>query len=134
MLEFEGRSRIDTTLSIAPLIDVVFLLLIFFMLTSTMVTEQSLKLALPGSHTATPTEDELLMVEVDADKRLFLQGEEYTIEALPQALKDALAQEADRDVLIRADAAVPVELFVQLMDTVKEAGGKNISLATVERR
>ena len=66
-MEFEGRARIRTQLDVTPLIDVVFLLLIFFLLTSTYITRESIELSLPASDTAVTREETPLIVALDSE-------------------------------------------------------------------
>lgn len=133
-MEFERRAPIDTSTSITPLIDVVFLLLIFFMLTSTMTQEQSLELELPRSKSAVLSEDEALTIEVTSKDEIRFRGETLSLVELKRLLKREFAKDSKKAVLIRADEAAPLQVFVSLMDIVKAAGGESVSLATVEEQ
>ena len=72
-MEFEGRARIRTQLDVTPLIDVVFLLLIFFLLTSTYITRESIELNLPSSDTAVARDDAPVVV-TDAAREVLRSG------------------------------------------------------------
>ena len=74
-MEFEGRSRISMQLNMMPLIDVVLLLLIFFMLTSTYLVAEAIDLELPFSDRARPVEEQDIVVTMALDGSLKVSGE-----------------------------------------------------------
>ncbi len=129
-MDFEGRARIRSHLDIAPLIDVVFLLLVFFMLTTTFMIPEAVELELPQSHTSTPHDPAPIVVTVAADGRLTLNGDPIALEALKTALQPLLNQAEIRTITLKSDAATEVRRLLQVMDEIRAAGGEQISLAT----
>jgi len=130
-IKIRGRRKISKAVDITPLIDVVFQLLLFFMLTGTLVSEHALNLSLPIASTKDTIPPRSIEVEISADKSIALQGKVVSMEELSAGL-DALTLDAGRDqVVVRSDKAVDVSTLVSVMDKVKEKGISNLGLATV---
>jgi len=129
-MEIEGRKLISTELNIAPLIDVVFLLLIFFMLTSTIMEQESIEINLPKSDSAERSVSDLTIISISKDSTIYLNGERVEKAGLKRALESAFAENADKGVVLRSDSDLPVQNLVEMMDLISSAGGANISLAT----
>ena len=111
-----------TRIGLAPLIDVVFLLLIFFLLTSTFVTPQGLDVILPRSATAAPSEPASLIVVLEPDGSIIVDGRTTTVRELPNTLRQALARDPERRVSVRADADARVQALVAVVDGLRAAG------------
>lgn len=131
-MEFEGRSRVHAHLDIAPLIDIVFLLLVFFMLTSTFLVPEAIELELPQSSSAELAEDTPVSIALNHLGELTLNGEPIALAALHSALKPLLAGDADKTVTVKSDAQVAVQELLAVMDEVRAAGGTNIAIATTQ--
>ncbi len=130
-----GRHREEPELNLAPLIDVVFLLLIFFMVTTTFVREAELDIALPESSAARETAaPEAVEVSVGADGTYYV-GEQALInrrpETLAKALREALEADGGERVVVRAAAQAPHEAVVGALDGVGRAGVERVSIATL---
>jgi biopolymer transport protein ExbD len=128
-MDFEGRARIHTHLEMAPLIDVVFLLLIFFMLTTTFMVQEAVELQIPQAETGA-TADPSALVIVLSRQDLLLNGEPVTLDGLRSALIEPLRAEPDRSVVLKTDAEMAVQRILEVMDSVRSAGGRNVALAT----
>ena len=131
-MEFEGRSRIDSHLDIAPLIDVIFLLLVFFMLTSTFLTPEAVELSLPESSSAEAVEQSPVTVTIDHEEALTLNGKTIQLKALQKAVKPLLEEDPGSPVTLKSDASVQVQTLLKVMDAIRSAGGDNIALATAQ--
>jgi biopolymer transport protein ExbD len=129
-MEFEGRKKIGTNMNISPLVDVVFLLLIFFMLSSHFVHERGLSIKLPVSGTAVARRGENIAVHVAGDGSLYLGEDEIGIKELPGELKARVESEGHRKVVIRADERIDLALAVRVMDIVKQAGSESLVIST----
>ena len=130
-MDFEGRARIHSHLDIAPLIDIVFLLLVFFMLTSTFLVPEAIELELPESKTASATDITPVIVLLDKTGQLVLNGENIALEQLQQAIKPLLAENADTAITLKSDARTEVQTLLKVMDEIRAAGGTNVGLATL---
>ncbi len=131
-MEFRGRARIRSHLDIAPLIDIVFLLLVFFMLTSTFLVPEAVELKLPESRSARKVEEVTLTVTLDRRGEVYLDGEPVGLEGLRAALASVLEDAPDAPVILKSDARSEVQALIRVMDTIRSAGGSNIAIATLQ--
>lgn len=131
-MHFEGRRRVSQTPNLTPLIDVVFLLLIFFMLTSHFVRDESIPLDLPTADSAAPLAEEELKVVLDDRGRILLAGEEISPAVLKGRLQAAMQERADRRLQIRGDRVVSLGLTVQVLDAARKAGAEGVDIVTRE--
>lgn len=132
-MDFEGRARIHSHLDIAPLIDIVFLLLVFFMLTSTFLVPEAVELQLPESETAEINDTPAVTVTLDAQGKITLNGEPVTLDGLRPAIAPLLTERETTPVTLKSDARTQVQLLLKVMDQIRAAGGSNIALATSPR-
>lgn len=132
-MDFEGRARIHSHLDIAPLIDIVFLLLVFFMLTSTFLVPEAIELELPESSSANVTEIMPIVLSLDKTGQLSLNGEAVELGQLRMAIAPLLKQDADSAITLRSDAHTEVQQLLEVMDEIRAAGGSNVSLATMQK-
>lgn len=132
-MEFEGRARIHSHLDIAPLIDIVFLLLVFFMLTSTFMVPEAIELELPESSSATVTDITPIIVSLDQTGQLALNGERIEQEQLRGAIEALLKQDADSAITLKSDARTEVQQLLAVMDEIRAAGGTDVALATLQK-
>jgi len=130
-MHFEGRRRATHLPNLTPLIDIVFLLLVFFMLTSHFVREKSLEVDLPQSESGAPLE-EVAQIELvlDADGALFLQERPVEPEALEGVLRQALAGHDNKVVRIRGDREATVGKAVSVLDVARRAGAEAVDIVT----
>jgi len=130
IMEFERRKKIHTRLDIAPLIDVVFLLLIFFMLSSHFVTHPGIKITLPTAVSAPLHSEENIIIHVAGDNSIFLNGKEVSLSALPEELKPKIEQAGEKSVIIKADQKINLGLAVKIMDIAREADAQALVIST----
>lgn len=125
------RSRADTILDLTPMVDVVFLLLIFFMVSTTFITlESGLPVDLPQAQSPQTSISDLPTVTITRDEQIFLAGAELSEASLSGALRQALDESGLRVVVLRADQSVPHGFVVRVMDLIKQAGAERIAIAT----
>ena len=129
-MEFDRRKKLRTQLNIAPLIDVVFLLLIFFMLSSQFIARPGIRVSLPRASTAEPHPGEDIVVSITEDSSLYLNGEEVTLENLPDKLKAKVAESEEKTVIVRADEKIDLGLAVKVMDIAREANAQGLVIST----
>jgi len=118
---FSRPKRITTSIDMAPLIDVVFLLLIFFMLTSSF-TSPSLQIKLPTARGQSDTSPEAILVSVDAQGSITLQGSPVSLSQFDQKLSALSQGQLDRKIHFRGDQSMNYGLFVDLMDRARQIG------------
>ena len=133
-MNFQGRSaEEDVNINLTPLIDVVFLLLIFFMVSTTFDTTSQLKIKLPEASTTQASEaEQKISVLIDAKGKFYVNSREL-INNKSATLRAALERSvADGmlPVVIQSDAASPVQSLVTAMDVVGQLGFSQVSVAT----
>ncbi|MCG2713959.1 MAG: biopolymer transporter ExbD [Candidatus Omnitrophica bacterium] len=129
-MEFEGRKRVDTRLNIAPLIDVVFLLLIFFMLSAHFVTQPGIKLTLPTASTAKLHPEEDIIISITNDNALYLNEKKVNLDNLLEKLRVKLNKSQKKTVIIKADEKIDLGLAVKVMDIAKQAEAEGLVIST----
>lgn len=132
-MDFEGRARIHSHLDIAPLIDIVFLLLVFFMLTSTFIVPEAIELELPESTSANVTDTQPIIVAMDKKTQLSLNGERIELKQLRKAIEALLKQDKTSAITLKTDAHTEVQQLLRVMDEIRLAGGSNVALATSKK-
>lgn len=124
---FSRPKRLTTSIDMAPLIDVVFLLLIFFMLTSSF-TLPSLPLKLPSAQGEPDATPETLLVCVDAQGVITLQGVPVTLAQFESRLRALCQAQPQAKVHFRGDQKMDYGLFVELMDRARQTGVTQFNL------
>ena len=119
-------------LDIAPLIDVIFLLLIFFMLTSSFIFQPGIKINLPKALTGEVIQRENLVIVVTGDNFLYINERPLTGEELSSRLK--IAQKESKPILIKADRKASLGKVVELWDLCRAEGIQKVNIATTQKR
>ena len=128
-MEFEGRSRIRAHLDIAPLIDIVFLLLVFFMLTSTFLFTEAIDLELPEAGSASVAPPSPVSISIDRQGTIHLDGVVVPLGRLRSRVAVLIEQTPELPVILKSDARTEVQRLIEVMDEIRAAGGSNIALA-----
>jgi biopolymer transport protein ExbD len=129
-MPLQTNLRKKVHIDITPLVDVVFLLLIFFMVTSTFLELPGIKLILPSAKTSTPQAVRELTVMVNADGELYLNNRPLEWSQLEAKLKSALKHSPSRTLNIKADRSVPHGKVVSIMDIARLCGAKKLVVTT----
>lgn len=124
------RPRQQVQVPLTALIDMVFLLLIYFLLTTNFVVEEGITVKLPKAKAASPRISNVLTVTINRDGIFFVGAEELPEEELLNHLRTQLDRRADKLVVVKADSAVFLDRAVKALDLAKEAGAERLSLAT----
>lgn len=126
-VEFLRTKRPAMALDLAPLIDVVFLLLVFFMLTSSFLPPAlAVDLPVAGNEESAPAEPVVLVIASDGG--ISLNGEAVTLEALAGRLALALQESESKALHVRGDRAASYGIFLEVMDVAKAAGAIRLHL------
>jgi len=121
-----GKKSIE--LNIAPLIDMVFILLIFFLVTTSFVRETGVDINRPTAATAVSKEKANILVGITKDDRIFMDRREIDIRAVRANVERALAENPEGAVIVVADRESRTGIAVNVMDECKLAGAKSVSL------
>ena len=126
MLDLFPSQRKRFQIDMAPLIDVVFLLLIFFMLTFA-IQGQGLAISLPEGEETEKVEKDII-VKIDRNNKLYLNDRQIEIDSLGAALGENLLQRSDKLVVIDSAPKVKYGLFARVLDVSREAGAEHFSI------
>lgn len=117
------RSKRSLEFSTASMSDLVFLLLIFFMLTSTLVSPNAIKLLLPNSNSKTMAK-QTVTVYIDDKSQIFLEERPVNLTLLQNILEQTLQGQIDASIVLKADKSVPVQEIVSIIDVVNVINDK----------
>lgn len=130
-MNFRLKNRKPLELSLTPMIDMVFLLLIFFMVTTTFSKESMIKIQLPQAEGVARTQEQQIVLAIDQAGQYFLEGKALGNKDSTELAK-ALDEISNKKVplLINADARAPIQSAISVLDIASKKGFKNITFAT----
>lgn len=116
------------------MIDIVFLLLVYFLLSSNFLVEHSLPVQVPKAKAAVPVRQKELTIVIQSQGQVLFQGQLVSLDELLALLREKLALPGvSRHILVKADRKVLLEEVVQVMDVARSAGANRLSLAAEKR-
>ena len=124
------RPPYEVKMPLTSLIDIVFLLLVYFLLTTNFLVDEGIKIKLPQAWAAAPQTEETITVYVDHQGQAFLGDEQISLDRLFDRLKEKIGAQQDELVVVRADRSVMLNKAVKVMDIAKAAGAGRLCLAT----
>ena len=130
-VEFEGLQRNRKIPNLTPLIDIVFLLLIFFMLTAHFVKDEVLDITLPeADSTTTLDNDDALEIVLDNSGYILIKQKHIAVSELDTALQQILKGRKNKQVILRGDEVAQLGLTVKVMDAARKAGASSLDIIT----
>jgi biopolymer transport protein ExbD len=129
-MRFRRRLAAETNLNMVPMIDVVFQLIIFFMVATTIIITPGIALVLPSSATAEPTAMSRLVVTVVTREEVYINKERYNMRSLNARLAGVSEKEKAeiKSVVLDGDRAISYSLLVEVLDALRRNGFKAINL------
>jgi biopolymer transport protein ExbD len=133
-MRFRKSLTTRTNVELIPLIDVVFQLVVFFMVSTTFILTPGISLILPGSDTSEPVVMTKLVVTVVSEEEIYLNKERYNIGGLEGRLRMLTEEEKEeiKTVVREGDEAVSYSLMIQVLDALRKNGFKGVNLKTRE--
>lgn len=128
-MDFSRTTKKPRQIGLTPLIDVVFLLIIFFMLSTSFVKTESMEMSFPAAQEVKKTPPSAIRIFVHDDQRVFLNKDEMQLADLKAQLRLLLFEDPNRSVLVLTGKKVTVQRLVGIMDDVYLMGGRNVSMA-----
>lgn len=122
-------TRSGVELNIAPLIDMVFILLIFFLVTTSFVKETGVEVNRPTAATAVSQPKATILIGIDATDRIFFDNREVDVRAVRANVERALAENPEGAVVVVADRSSTTGTSIEVMDGARLAGATTVSLA-----
>ncbi|OQX87150.1 hypothetical protein B6D60_04580 [candidate division KSB1 bacterium 4484_87] len=129
-MQFSEKRQRKPIINITSLIDVLFLLLIFFMISSTFVEQPGMKLELPESKSSTTEKIRDLVLEITADGSLILNDSAVSLDNLEKQLKEMLPRLEEKSIVLKADKSIPHGTVVKVMDIARLSGLEKLVIAT----
>jgi len=114
-MNLRGRNKVSAEFNMSSMTDIVFLLLIFFMLTSTMVTTNALDLVLPKAKGKTDS-NKNIAISINKKLEFFIDKEAVPESELESKLLSIMAADANKAIILRAEEGVPIEKAVNVLD------------------
>ncbi len=124
------RPRYEIQAPLTSLIDIVFMLLIYFLLTTNFMVDEGIKIKLPQAKAAAPQVATEITVYVDKEGQAYINEAKIGQDRLFKHLKELIGTERDKLVIIKADRGVVLNKAVKVMDLAKAAGAGRLCLAT----
>ncbi len=118
-------------LNLTPMVDVLFLVLLFFLITSSFSEQPNIKLELPSAKYASTSKLEERVLTISQNGELYFQSDPVERKDLPSVLKKAFSAQDDKTLVMRADKNVPYGVIIDVMDVAKGAGLRRIVAPTI---
>ena len=126
MIKRRNRARDESTIDITPMLDIVFIMLIFFIVTTSFVKETGVEVNRPNASTAVRDERGNILIAITANDEIWIDKRRVDLRANVERLK---AENPEGSVIIQADKASKTGFLVETMDQVRLAGVQNVSIA-----
>jgi biopolymer transport protein ExbD len=129
-MRLRARPEQKSDIDISPLIDMVFILLIFFMVSTTFVKDMKVDIERPGASTAQRASDKALRVNIDSGANIYIDGNPVRPWMVQSRVRDFLQSSASGQVLVITDRRVPAERLIEVVDQCRLAGAQDVGVAT----
>lgn len=129
--ELPRRKRKEASIDISPMMDMVFILLIFFVVTSTFTRETGVEVTKPQAQSASQLEKENILIAITRESTIHVNERQVDLAGLKDVLADVLAKNPDREAVLIADKAAMTGALVQVIDACTLAGVKKVSIAAL---
>ena len=127
---FSGMGSGSEEINISPLIDMVFILLIFFIVTTVFVEETGVEVTKPQAASAVSLEKNSILIAITANGNVIYGGRDIGVGGVGPRVKQLLQDNPKMPVIIEADETVPTRLLVRVIDEAKVAGAASVNIAT----
>jgi biopolymer transport protein ExbD len=125
----QNRRKSESEVNLTPMLDVVFIMLIFFIVTASFVKESGIEISRPGASTAVRKEKGNILIAISANDQIWMNRRQVDPRALRANIERMHAENPQGAVIIQADKEAKTGLLVQVMDAARSAGVKSVSLA-----
>jgi len=126
------KSPRTISINLTPLIDVLFILIIFFTVSSTFLEQPGIELKLPEAESSQSHTAQKVIIYVDKDENLFLNDDSVTIDNLVKSVESLISAQTDKSVVLHADQQVPHGIIINIMDRLRKQGIYKIVISTAK--
>jgi len=131
MLRRRVRGAAEDRVDLTPMIDMTFILLIFFMVSTTFVKDMKIDINRPGAQTQSVASTKAVRLYIDKQGETYLEGEPIRTWVIQSRVRDLLKGMTQKSVLIVTDAQVPSQKLIDVVDAARLAGAEDVDVATV---
>jgi len=129
-MRFRKKKEGEASVDMSPLIDMVFILLIFFMVSSTFVKDMKLDLDRPGASSAKKASSKVIRVYIDNQTDTYIDGQPVKVWAIQGKLRDMLRASTESSVLVITDETIAVEKLIEVVDQCRMSGARDVAVST----
>lgn len=129
-MRYRNQEEKEGQIDISPLIDMVFILLIFFMVTTTFVKDMKLELSRPQAASASAASTKSTRVFIDQFGDIYVDNQPVRIYSLQSKLRDMLRVSTDKSILVVTDENVPAKRVIEVVDQCRLSGATDVGVAT----
>jgi biopolymer transport protein ExbD len=129
-MRYRNQTEEEAQIDISPLIDMVFILLIFFMVTTTFVKDMKLDLERPTASSGVSASTKAIRVFIDTEGDVYVDNQQVRIYSLQSKLRDMLRVSTDKSILVVTDEDVPAKTVLRVVDQSKLSGASDVGVAT----
>jgi biopolymer transport protein ExbD len=129
-MKLRARPEPKADLDISPLIDMVFILLIFFMVSTTFVKDMKLDIERPNAAAAQAASSKALRINIDSGSNVYIDGNPVRAWMVQSRVRDHLDSSGEGSVLVITDRRVPAERLIEIVDQCRLAGATDVGVAT----
>lgn len=123
----------ESVINMAPLIDLIFLLLIFFIVTTSFVRETGIEVDRPSASTTVPQQKGNVLIGINENGRVYYEQKEIDVRAVRAHVERALAENPETGVVIVADRGSRTGVVIKVMDQCRLSGAKNVAIAAAPK-
>jgi len=127
-----GAEEEDNEINLTPMLDVVFIMLIFFIVTASFIKEAGIQVERPDAPTAEKQEDAAILIAISANDEIWIDRKEMDPRAVRGMIERLHAENPKGSIVIQADEESTNEMLVIVMEAAKQAGVANVAIATDE--
>jgi biopolymer transport protein ExbD len=129
MIKRRNKERDESTIDITPMLDIVFIMLIFFIVTTSFVKETGVEVNRPNASTAVRDERGNILIAITANDEIWIDQRRVDLRSVRANVERLKAENPEGSVIIQADEASKTGFLVETMDQVRLAGVQNVSIA-----
>lgn len=131
-MRFKQKKQDVDNIDVSPLIDMVFILLIFFMVTTTFVKDMKLDINRPAASSASKSNTKVIRVYIDNAGEVYIDNQSVKIWAIQSKLRGMLRSSTEKSVLVVTDSTIPVEKLIDVVDECRMSGAEDVAVSTVK--
>ncbi len=126
-----NQTNVDNV-DVTPMIDMVFILLIFFMVTTTFTKDMKLDLERPSAASASLASAKVIRVYIDQNTDVYVDNQPIKLWALQSKLRELLRSSGEKSVLVVSDNNIPVDALIDVIDECRMSGAKEVAVSTTK--